>query len=204
MSTRKLSEAAAKAPAFAGVGDCARERAQHLVTESFAMKNLLIGAVALLALGGTAAAETFSLPSDAPVVNVTYPDTWKAEETDTGLQGFSKDESVTLYVELTDTSDVNANIDAAVKFLGENGVKVDKDTLKETETEVNGMPASGVNVDGTDESGPVTVGLYFIAVAPNKVVMVTNWANLNDQNAIDDADRQDIVGVIDSIKPPAQ
>lgn len=168
------------------------------------MRNLLLGAVVFVALCGTAAAETFNLPDDAPVVTVTYPDTWKAEETDTGLQGFSEDETVALYVELSNTSDMNANIDAAMKFLGENGVTVNKDTLKQIETEVNGMPAGGINVDGTDESGPVTIGLYFIGVAPDKVVMVTNWANLNDQNVLDDANRQDIVSVIDSIKPPAQ
>ena len=48
------------------------------------MKKLILAAAVLL-LATTSYAAEMKFPSDAPVASVTFPDTWKPQETDTGI-----------------------------------------------------------------------------------------------------------------------
>lgn len=164
------------------------------------MKKIFLAALFTLSLGGIASAETFEFPSSYPVASVTFPDNWKAEETDDGVQGFSEGDEVAFYLSLSKPASMDENVQEAIAFLVENGVEVDQDSMEQSQGDLNGIPAKFTNFDGKDENGKVTIGLYFLEVTPKATVIVTNWSSLDENGNLDDAIGQEMGSIINSIK----
>ncbi|MBP1851191.1 histidine kinase [Rhizobium halophytocola] len=160
------------------------------------MKALVAAAFATLLLAGAALADTLKFPSDDPVASISAPDGWTLEETETGAQILSADDAIYIYIDVADAETSDKVIDDAVAFLDDNGVSVDSSTEKQSEDTVNGMKMSNFDWDGTDEDGPVSIGLSVSSPKTGKLLVITYWGSKGDQ----DKHANDLGYIINSLK----
>lgn len=161
------------------------------------MKLRLLATCAALFLASAAQAETLVFPSDVPVATISFPDDWSAEETESGIQSFSPDEAISLYVDVATPEDSKTIVDNAIKFLTDNGVTIDAASLKESKDTFNGMEMSNLSYDGTDASGPVSIGLSFVQPSEEKLLVLTYWGTKGEQEKHAEA----LTSIINSLKP---
>ncbi|WAJ28970.1 histidine kinase [Antarcticirhabdus aurantiaca] len=142
------------------------------------MKTLLLGALAALALGSAASAETLQFPSDAPVASITVPEGWTGEETEAGgIQAFSPDETVSFYVDVAASESAEKVLTDAASFLDENGVTIDAASQQDGTGTINGMQAGLTSWNGQDENGPVKITLAAVTASPQNLLIITYWAS---------------------------
>ncbi|MFC3163709.1 histidine kinase [Ciceribacter thiooxidans] len=139
------------------------------------MRRFLAAAAALLFSADLAFSATLIFPSDAPVALITIPDSWKPEETETGVDAVSDDEGVYFSVDVAGDDNMETIITDAFKYLEENGVKADPATQKDTKDTLNGMPFEAIDWSGTDEEGPVSIGVGILGVKADKLLVITYW-----------------------------
>ena len=160
------------------------------------MKALIAAAFATLLLSGAALADTLAFPSDAPVASISAPDGWTLEETDSGVQILAEDDAIYIYIDVADAQTSDKVIDDAVAFLDENGVTVDSATQKQSEDTVNGMSMTNFDWDGTDENGPVSIGLSVVSPKTGKLLVITYWGTKGEQ----EKHGNDLTYIINSLK----
>jgi len=160
------------------------------------MKKLVLAAAALL-LATTAYAAEMKFPSDAPVASVTFPDTWKPQETDTGIDVTSPDDSIYLAIDATGAKDAATAVKEAVEYFKAKGVSVDDATLQQTQQKLNGMDYATATWGGTDADGPVTISLGVLVLGPDSSLVLSYWGTQGAQDQM----RGDIVGIVNSMKP---
>jgi hypothetical protein len=176
----------------------AMQKARGSTLQGLPMKNAI--AIAFLAslLPFTAHAATLKFPSEAPIASITIPDSWKPEETDSGVQGTSADSAVYLSADVADSKSMDKVVSDAIDFLTKSGVNIDPATQKDTPvTEVNGMQMTTLEWDGKDQDGPVSVGLLFVQTAGDKALVVTYWGSKGDEDKHD----AEVQAILASIKP---
>lgn len=162
------------------------------------MKKLLLASVMVLAMPLAAWSATLEFPSDDPVASIEIPDSWTPKETETGVDAASDDGAIYFSVDVADQASSDQIINTAIDFLGQNGVKIDPATLKESpEVEINGMKVSTLDYQGTDKDGPVDVSLGFAAPAGDKILVFTYWGLKETQDAHSD----EVVKILASMKP---
>lgn len=162
------------------------------------MKKIVFLAAALAAFPMLANAKTIAFPSDAPVASVSIPDSWKPQETETGIDSTSPDSAVYFSLDVATDANVDKITDDAVNFLAKNGVKVDASTRKDDDSnEVNGMKLTLLNWQGNDNDGAVNITLGILSPAPDKMLILTYWGSKGDQ----DKHKQEVLDIIGSIKP---
>jgi len=161
------------------------------------MKTALLAALAFVTLASPSFAGELQFPSDAPVATITFPDDWSAQETETGIDASSPDESIYFAVDVAEAKDTNAVVEEAVKYLASQGVTVDTATAKESKGKLNGMDVVNVNWNGTDKDGPVTIGLAALAANAEKVLVATYWGTQGEQ----DKNAEAMGAIINSLKP---
>ncbi len=161
------------------------------------MKTLLLGAIAALALGSAASAETLQFPSDAPVASVTVPDGWTAEETETGIQAFSPDETVSFYIDAAAAESGEKVLTDAASFLDENGVTIDTASQEDGTGTINGMEAGLTSWNGQDANGPVKITLAAVSASPETMLIVTYWASQEGGEKHD----ADVQAMVNSLTP---
>jgi hypothetical protein len=144
--------------------------------ESQLMKSLLLPALFAALLSQAAAAETFKLPNDNPAVIVTLPDAWSPQEDDGWVEATSNDEEMFVAFEVTGLMDFEESVKETVQYLADEGVKLDTSSENKEAFEINGMKGMEVAWKGTDKDGDVSVSLSVIAVAPDKILLLTYWS----------------------------
>jgi hypothetical protein len=127
----------------------------------------------------SAFADTFKLPENKPIVSFVLPESWKPTETDTGLEAVSVDGEIYLALEFVDADSVDDVIDANLRYLEEQGVKVENEPKDKGDTTLNEMAISHMSYNGTDKDGTCEVSLSFLTVAPGKGLMITYWGSRN-------------------------
>ena len=135
----------------------------------------LLGAVTLAVSTVTPAmAESFKMPEKKPVISVTFPDSWKPEETDAGVQGQTED--VYLAVEATrNEKGIDAIIDSTFEMFKEHKVDVDKSSQKTNKLKIAGQDAEEMLFTGKDEDGPTTISITLFTVK-DTVIVISYWA----------------------------
>jgi opacity protein-like surface antigen len=162
------------------------------------MKKLLAAAtVAAVLLPSASFAETLQFPSEKPIAEITIPDSWEPEETETGIQATSPDSAIYLSIDVANEKTTDKVIDDAVAFLEENGVKIDASTQKQSEDKVNGMEMSNFDWDGKDADGDANIGLSLVSPQPGKLLIITYWGTKGEQEKHAEA----LVKLIGSLKP---
>jgi hypothetical protein len=144
--------------------------------ESQLMKLLLLPALFAALFAQAAAAETFKLPNDNPAVIVTLPDAWSPQEDDGWVEATSNDEEMFVAFEVTGLMDFEESVKETVQYLADEGVKLDTSSENKEAFEINGMKGMEVAWKGTDKDGDVSVSLSVIAVAPDKILLLTYWS----------------------------
>jgi opacity protein-like surface antigen len=165
------------------------------------MKKLLAAAtVAAVLLPSASFAETLQFPSEKPIAEITIPDSWEPEETETGIQATSPDSAIYLSIDVANEKTTDKVIDDAVAFLEENGVKIDASTQKQSEDKVNGMEMSNFDWDGKDADGDANIGLSLVSPQPGKLLIITYWGTKGEQEKHAEA----LLKLIGSLKPTRQ
>ncbi|RWX75754.1 histidine kinase [Neorhizobium lilium] len=162
------------------------------------MKNIFAAAALATMLAPTLSfAETLKFPSDAPIAQITIPDAWGPEETETGIQATSDDSAIYLSIDVADAKTSDKVVSDAVDFLQKNGITIDEKTQKESEDSVNGMQMSNLDWDGKDKDGPVSIGLSFVQPRADKLLVITYWGTKGEQ----EKHAKELMALINSLKP---
>jgi len=139
-------------------------------------KTLTITLSALVSLGMGAVAKEVDVVKSDKIAKITFPDDWKVTEEEDIINATSKDESISLDVEVASAEDLDAVLDETVKYLGENDVTIDEKSLKESEGKINGLEAVFHSYDGKDKEGPCVVSLCFVIISEKKIVSILHWS----------------------------
>src|SRR4051812_4981741 len=146
------------------------------------MKKTLFAAAVMLALiPASSFAGTLKFPSDGPIAQITIPDSWGPEETESGIQATSDDSAIYLSVDIANEKTSDKVIDDAIEFLQSNGVKIDEKTQKQSEDTINGMKMTNLDWSGTDKDGPASIGLSFVSPKSGKLLVITYWGTKGEQ-----------------------
>jgi hypothetical protein len=140
------------------------------------MKSSLLPILFAAIFSQGALAETFKLPNDNPAVIVTLPDAWSPQEDDGWVEATSDDEEMFVAFEVTGLMDFDESLKETVQYLADEGVTIDTASETKAPFEINGMEGMEVAWKGTDKDGDVSVSLSVIAVAPDKVLLLTYWS----------------------------
>ncbi len=102
-------------------------------------------------------------------------DDWKTNETGTGIEINSADNSVYLAIDVASPKKTGDMIDEAAKFLDKQGVTIDEKTQKYTEDKLNGKDIIYIEWAGKDKDGPASVGLAALVLDEKTVAVLTYW-----------------------------
>ena len=139
------------------------------------MKTYFAAVAAALLLSSAAYAGEIQIPSNRPVIAATVPDDWSTNETDTGIEINSADNSVYLAIDIASPKKTGDMIDEAAKFLDSQGVTIDEKTQKYTEDKLNGKDIIYIEWAGKDKDGPASVGLAALILDEKTVAVLTYW-----------------------------
>ena len=142
-------------------------------------------------------AETLKFPSESPIAQITIPDSWGPEETESGIQATSDDSAIYLSIDIADARTSDKVVSDAIDFLQQNGVTIDEKTQKESDDTINEMKMSNLDWDGKDKDGPVSVGLSFVQPRPDKLLVITYWGTKGEQ----EKHANELMALISSLKP---
>jgi hypothetical protein len=160
------------------------------------MKRFLLAAAATFCMITAASAAEMPFPSDEPVAVVDWPDGWKAQETDTGVDASSPDDSIYLAIDVSETKDAGTAVTEALKYFASKGVTVDAATEARSQTKLNDLDYATITWAGKDADGPVTISLG-VLVLGDKSLTLSYWGTQGAQ----DSQGADIQKIIGSLKP---
>ncbi len=161
------------------------------------MKKIIAAAALATMLAPTMSfAETLKFPSEAPIAQISIPNSWGPEETETGIQATSDDSAIYLSIDIADAKTSDKVVSDAIDFLQQNGVVVDEKTQKESDDTVNGMKMSNLDWDGKDKDGPVSIGISFVQPRPDKLLVITYWGTKGEQ----EKHAKELMALIGSLK----
>lgn len=161
------------------------------------MKFLLAAAAAALMFASTATAAEMKFPSSEPVASITMPDSWTANETDTGMEVTTADGSIYLGVDIAEPKDTEHVVKDAITWLGTQGVTVDLATQKQNQGKINGRDIFSADWSGKDKDGAASVGVAALVLTEETVLVFTYWGTAGEE----DKNAAAIGEVLNSIKP---
>ena len=162
------------------------------------MKTLLCTTTIVALMASPVFAGEMVFPSDAPVASATFPDDWQPQETDTGIDVTSPDDAIYFAIDVTEPADINKTMHEAQVYLKSKGVALDLSSAKQTNGPLNGRQLISIELDGTDEDGPVTITIGILMLSDAKTLVLTYWGTKDTQ---DNGSFQTVVTIVKSIKP---
>ena len=90
-----------------------------------------------------------------PIVSFVLPESWKPTETDTGLEAVSVDGEIYLALEFVDADSVDDVIDSNLKYLEQQGVKVEKEPKDKRDSTLMRWPSVTRATTGPTKKGLV-------------------------------------------------
>jgi hypothetical protein len=151
----------------------------------FALVGVFWGVLGVMPLS----AKNFAVPDKDPTVTLTLPDNWKTEEIEFGYSAVSPGKDVFFSVEFASVGRVDALMKTNEKWMKENGIKMV--TPQKVETTINGIPATVLQFETTDENGQTTLEFIMMPGGKNRMIMLTLWGS--------DEERKKHGAAIDSI-----
>lgn len=161
------------------------------------MKTLIAAALAAFAFSGMVQAAEMKFPSSEPVASITLPDGWKANETDSGMEVTTPDESIYLAVDIAEPKETEQVAKEAIEWLGGEGVTVDPKTEKQSQDKLNGRDIFFIDWKGKDKEGDASVGLAALVLTADTVLVFTYWGDPAEEKKNGAA----VLGILQSIKP---
>ncbi|HWU60659.1 MAG TPA: histidine kinase [Ensifer sp.] len=145
------------------------------------MKTLLAATAALFLATTAVYAGEVQIPSNRPIISANVPDDWTTNETNTGIEINSADNSVYLAIDIASPKKTGDMIDEAAKFLDSQGVTIDEKTQKYTEDKLNGKDIIYIEWAGKDKDGPASVGLAALVLNEKTVAVLTYWGTPGEE-----------------------
>ena len=134
---------------------------------------------ALILMSTAAQADSFSVPLSDPIATLKIPANWKPKPYEGGIEATSPDGKVYIAAEGVDAADVGQATEDGIKFLEEQGLVLDRKTMKGKNSTLNGLKDYEITVDGKDKIGPASVDLIMVlANKPGKVLMIYLWGDM--------------------------
>jgi hypothetical protein len=165
-------------------------------------------ALAALLLSTVAFGETYSYPASAPVLQITYPESWESyiDEEDGTLYGLSADEEVELNLWALDSKDVSADPEAALLAAAEEVGEIiddwvyDFELLRSGRSDINGMASVEVAGSGYERGTDLelVVTADFFSPDDKTIFVLMFWGTAYGV----DKYMADLVKITESIKKP--
>jgi len=146
-------------------------------------------AIAIAIGAASAEAKNYAVPAKNPTMTLSIPDNWKVEDIEYGFSAVSPGRDVFFSVEYAAVGKVEALMKNNEAWMKENKIKMVKPV--QVEAPLNGIPATVIKFDTTDENGPTTLEFIMMPGGDNRVVVLTLWGS--------DAERTKHGAAIDSI-----
>lgn len=128
------------------------------------MKKTIVALLLTASISFLQAGETFSYPSEAPVFEITYPDTWDIEPTEQMITAGPASGDLSSVLMAVEGNDLETAIEGAKEGLAETFGEY---TLGEpSEGQLNGMPVVFVNGSGQTPDG-VTLNMGCAIFSPD-------------------------------------
>ena len=149
---------------------------------------IVVALAALLMMPVGAFAKTFPIPPDDPIATISIPEKWEPQPYEGGVEATSPDGAVYVAVEMVRASDVESATTEGIEWFGEQGVKIDLNSVKTQEMKLNGLDAFDIEMAGEDSKDATEAGLTLVATnAQGKFLMVYFWgSDKAQQDNIDD------------------
>ena len=121
-----------------------------------------------------AAAHTFSIPDDAPLLSVTIPHSLEPVETSGGVEaGVSEERTFYVVIERLSAVDPKAASDQGLQMLALHGIVIEPSSIKQETRKINGLDVVDVSFaisDGTEKAGLILIstkieGPFFAMIA---------------------------------------
>lgn len=161
-----------------------------------------LGLLAAVGIGaglfvGSAAATTFPIPGDQPVVTVDIPDSWRPTPVRDGVEGVALQGAVHLTVNFVSAPDLNVASAAAIKKLAGRDVVVAPATKRTAPRRFSGFDAFKIDFSGVDPNGESSITLILIAT-PTKsgFVSISFWGDDDAQESVSN----EIQSIADSVE----
>ena len=161
------------------------------------MKSLIAAALAAFAFAGMTQAAEMKFPSSEPVASITLPDGWKANETESGMEVSTPDESIYLAVDIAEPKETEQVAKEAIEWLGSEGVTVDPASQKESQDKINGRDIFFLDWKGKDKEGEASIGLAALVLTADTVLVLTYWGDPAEEKKNGAA----VLDILKSIKP---
>ena len=161
------------------------------------MKNIILSLGILGAFTHPVLAEDYSIPKKDSIFSISFPEKWSITHSDESINAVTEDATIQLYAQTDDAETLDASIEGAIEYLVEAGVKIDDDSKKDNEGEVNGITINGVNWDATDKDGPCRVSLSFMDVGADEVITLLYWGSSEAEKK----HSKDLESILGSMKP---
>ena len=119
---------------------------------------------------------TFTIPPDAKRLVVTIPDVLEPTDTQAGAEGASN-ETRAFYVDIEPLKahDLKPAIDESVEILGQHGLMIDTESLKQTEGKINGLNA--VDLSFTVISGKEKAAITLVTTKPGDFFALVDFGS---------------------------
>ena len=158
------------------------------------LRHFLIACVCLVPAQASSA--TFTIPPDAKRLAVTIPDVLEPTDTLAGAEGASN-ETRAFYVDIEPLKahELKPAIDESVEILGQHGIMIDPESLKQNEGKINNLNA--VDLSFTVISGKEKAAITLISTKPGDFFALVEFGSEEwlGNNA------QVVKSIRDSIKP---
>ena len=138
-------------------------------------------AAALLLFPTYALAETYAIPSDNPVATVSIPEKWEPKAYDGGVEATSPDGKVYFAVEMVAADEVKQAVGEGIAWFDKQGVELDADSMKTSETHEGDVASFGMTFTGKDKEGPTAISMTLVETnTPKKFLMLYFWGAPDD------------------------
>lgn len=160
------------------------------------MKTLLLSFGALALLLSPLKAEEYKIPKEESVFSISFPKGWTVTHEDESVDAVTEDNAVQVYAQTDDDSSLEDSVKGTIDYLVKAGVKIDKDSQKTVDGEINGLKASTIYWTGKDADGDCKINLTFISISEKQVVTLLYWGS-------EKAEKEhgtDLEGIVKSMK----
>jgi hypothetical protein len=141
-------------------------------------------AALLLLIPVGAGAETFSIPSEDAVATISIPEEWGPKPYDGGVEANSPDGKVYVAVEMVAADDVKDAVKEGIEWYAKQGVEIDADSMKTTESNGGGASSFEMTFAGKDKDGPTAISMTLVSSnTPKKFLLIYFWGAPKDAEA---------------------
>jgi hypothetical protein len=143
-----------------------------------------VAAALLMLIPAAAFAQTFPIPPEDPVATISIPENWGPKPYEGGVEATSPDGKVYIAVEMVEADDVKDAVKEGIEWFDKQGVELDADSMKTTETKEAGVASFEMTFAGKDKDGPTAVSMTLVTTnAAKKFLLLYFWGAPKDAEA---------------------